>query len=43
MFLFFFQILRDIKQGLLQLGKEGIRGPMTAAGESNIEITVNVF
>lgn len=26
--LFYFQILRDIKQGLLQLGKEGIRGPL---------------
>ncbi|XP_050293131.1 uncharacterized protein LOC126733777 isoform X2 [Anthonomus grandis grandis] len=24
------EILRDIKQGLLQLGKEGIRGPMTS-------------
>lgn len=26
---FLFQILRDIKQGLLQLGKEGIRGPLS--------------
>ncbi|KAH1012541.1 hypothetical protein HUJ05_011685 [Dendroctonus ponderosae] len=28
------EILRDIKQGLLQLGKEGIRGPMTAADDT---------
>ncbi|XP_066149643.1 SAM and SH3 domain-containing protein 1-like isoform X1 [Euwallacea fornicatus] len=28
------EILRDIKQGLLQLGKEGIRGPMTATDDT---------
>ncbi|CAH1128601.1 unnamed protein product [Ceutorhynchus assimilis] len=28
------EILRDIKQGLLQLGKEGIRGPMTTTDDT---------
>ncbi|XP_030756991.1 uncharacterized protein LOC115882873 isoform X2 [Sitophilus oryzae] len=28
------EILRDIKQGLLQLGKEGIRGPLTSADDT---------
>lgn len=31
-----FQILRDIKHGLLQLGKEGIRGPLSGGMHSVI-------
>jgi hypothetical protein len=38
----FFQILRDIRQGLLQIGREGV-GPALHGGEYRNAISTNLY
>jgi len=38
----FFQILRDIRQGLLQIGREGV-GPALPGGEYRNSISTNLY
>ena len=41
-FFSFFQILRDIRQGLLQIGREGV-GPALPGGEYRNSISTNLY